>query len=481
MIQTIIKYIAIFISIWYINCKVLFVTKNKTNTIFSIIFLVALAILIGFIKQYISIFILVACLPAIAIYFKLTYKTKIDITLISTIISFGISYAINTFTIVLTAPIIYPLINFTSGTIYFNIFDTISYILLETVQLLCVWKFFKIKRFKNTIPKLINKDNNIVSVFISAVILLLATLFLSIDDENNINLIFFVPVFSSLVCGIIFYLYWRKLIKKSYIEQIRERDLATAEKELLEKELEIKKLMESNYELASIIHKDNKLIPATQLLIYEFLSENNSSGSEDILERLDILYNERSEILHKQSIQNTNIAKTKITLLDSTIKYMLGRAIEENIIFNVTVNGDVSNIIREIGEDDLNTIIADMIENAIIATAQSKNKSILINISLLEHFYIEVFDSGIPFEISTLQNAGEIQTTTHKDIGGNGIGLMTLFKLKEKYNASIFIEEFDTRDDFTKKVSIHFDGLSQYRIKSYRQELINSERVLFID
>lgn len=76
--------------------------------------------------------------------------------------------------------------------------------------------------------------------------------------------------------------------------------------------------------------------------------------------------------------------------------------------------------------------------------------------------------------------------TTHKDSGGTGIGLSSTYGLCKKYSASFVITEdidsenttfFDTNYNdsisekvslkditFTKKVSVVFDGKSEYRL-----------------
>ncbi len=78
----------------------------------------------------------------------------------------------------------------------------------------------------------------------------------------------------------------------------------------------------------------------------------------------------------------------------------------------------------------------------------------------------------IPFQPDTLLKIGKKRTTTHSDTGGSGIGLMTVFELIKKYNASFLIDESINNEFFAKNVSVVFDGLCEYRIKSTRPEII---------
>ena len=83
-------------------------------------------------------------------------------------------------------------------------------------------------------------------------------------------------------------------------------------------------------------------------------------------------------------------------------------------------------------------------------------------------------------------NLGIKRITTHKDSGGTGIGLSSTYNLCKKYNASFVItedinsenttfsdtnyndsisEKASSKDiTFTKKVSVVFDGKSEYRL-----------------
>lgn len=68
------------------------------------------------------------------------------------------------------------------------------------------------------------------------------------------------------------------------------------------------------------------------------------------------------------------------------------------------------------------------------------------------------------------------QVTTHKKDGGRGIGFMTTFKILKECKASIIIEEYKPKTtNYTKSVTIRFDGRNEYRINSYRADEIKKQ------
>lgn len=192
-----------------------------------------------------------------------------------------------------------------------------------------------------------------------------------------------------------------------------------------------------------------------------------------IYEQLKSISSERSGILNSYE-QQAKLVSTNVTSIDNLIYYMYQKALQYNIEFDVIVNGSIKYMVESIiSEDEINTMIADLVENAIIATINEKYKNILINIGTnLKCYYLEIFDSGALFQAETLLKLGITPATTHKDNGGSGIGLMTIYEILKKHQASIEIDEKIENEIFTKKISIYFDKLNEYRIKTNRQDVV---------
>jgi signal transduction histidine kinase len=125
---------------------------------------------------------------------------------------------------------------------------------------------------------------------------------------------------------------------------------------------------------------------------------------------------------------------------------------------------------------DLRTLLADLIENAVITAKSGGGKEILVSIGVSEGRYlVDILDSGVPFEANTLVHLGLEKTTTHAEHGGSGIGLVTAFEILKHYRASLIIEEFsDESTPYSKRVSVKFDGLNQYIVKTMRHREILS-------
>ena len=111
-------------------------------------------------------------------------------------------------------------------------------------------------------------------------------------------------------------------------------------------------------------------------------------------------------------------------------------------------------------------------ENALTAVnAGDKTfRSILAIIGVSGSYYeFTVFDSGIPFESATLMRLGKERVTTHADTGGSGIGFMTTFETMKACGASLIINEKPPNErDYTKSVTVRFNGENRYLIESYR-------------
>ena len=60
---------------------------------------------------------------------------------------------------------------------------------------------------------------------------------------------------------------------------------------------------------------------------------------------------------------------------------------------------------------------------------------------------------------------------------GTGIGFMTTFETMKETKASLIIDEMRemSNTDYTKSVTIRFDGKNEYRIKSYRSDEIKKK------
>ena len=78
--------------------------------------------------------------------------------------------------------------------------------------------------------------------------------------------------------------------------------------------------------------------------------------------------------------------------------------------------------------------------------------------------------------METLKNLGLRRHTTHSETGGSGIGLMDIWMLKEKYKATLLIDEI-TNASFSETytcVNILFNHKNHYIIQSDRHKELSA-------
>lgn len=404
------------------------------------------------------------------IFITIITKTKLELSITTTIISFGISYTFYIITSILMAAIL-------SLTKLYELSCGLSILFISVqslLQLSLITVPFKIKRLKSGMPFLINKGFSNACVLFSVILLFAAIVF----NNNKAQLIYIIPIFLVLLCAILVLFWWRKKITQTYLERLKAEEIQDLHNSIDDKDNRIKYLEQQNEILSKIIHKDNKLIPAMELVVREYANNplQNEEDGEKLIEEISKISKERCGIIEKYKNSGKKLSLTNVFSIDTMFNYMLNKAISYNIDFDVGLSGSVQFMIENvIHESDLNTLLADLIENAIIATKVVTTKKVIVNIGILDGcYFIDVIDSGTPFGIETLNSLGIKKVTTHKDEGGSGIGMLNTFDLAKKANASIIIKEYTPNDkfSFTKKVSIRFDEKHQYIIESPRNEEI---------
>ena len=275
--------------------------------------------------------------------------------------------------------------------------------------------------------------------------------------------------------------WWQAQLTKSYLSKLQLLELESLRKELEETSREMAHLKKQNEELGRLIHKDNKLIPAMETAVIDFLSasnqkENNALG-QSLVSQLRELSGSRREILDEVSAARSHHFATGVPALDTMLTYFDRRAEARKMEFTVNVTPDLKAYVpSRISSDDITHLLADLLENAIIAVTPCTSRKIRLQIyPYRKWFVIELSDTGIPFQAESLLQFGIQQLTTHKDSGGSGIGLMDIWKLKEKYHASIHITEYPDFSPFSKRITFLLDHRNQYLIRTWRCEELKTE------
>ena len=273
------------------------------------------------------------------------------------------------------------------------------------------------------------------------------------------------------------------IIQKSFIlyqkQKLQIKTLKEYEQELYETKYKLataleekQKLIKSNHEF---YHRQEALNKKLDDLIYLQKQSFNTEYGEDYGELLDRINNLSDE--YNSKIKATpSLVKTNITEIDDMLSYMQSECSKSNIELVIKTDCNIQYILDNfISKSQLETLLGDLIRNAIIAINHSSNdyKSIMLVFGIKDDSYeLCIFDSGVPFNIDTLLNFGLKPSSTHEDEGGTGIGLITTYETINSCNASLIINEI-TNSNYTKSLEIKFDNKNEYIIISDRSEDID--------
>ena len=354
-----------------------------------------------------------------------------------------------------------------------NWINVLTHLVMEANLAIIVFCSMQNKRIRNGFGAIANfweKDGGLyLSVMLLSSVLLFSYAF-SIGPPFDILSFFFV-----FLCIFFLFVWIRHEIKTEYLSRLREANFVRIEESLRQSQQLITSLRKDNRQLADIIRKDDQLIPEMLLAARECAAEHSDENETALLktaEKLEALYVNRLAAVVEYQNYGKRLPKTGISSLDAILGYMQRQATADGITFTLDLTDEgLSSVLEQAHMDcrQVSTILADLIENALIAVRHSNDKNGAVAVRMgrneKDQFFLSVSDSGIPFAPEVLAHMGKKRITTHRDTGGSGIGLMTLFALLKEYRASFHLEDFSRKTDgcgshgdFAKRVTITFDG-----------------------
>ena len=461
------KYLFIICGSTYVFPKILNLSTSQSSksTLLLSAHILLLPLGISFLRQYvISLSLVIMAMISVAV-FKFAYKADFNRTIVAALVSYSISYTVYAISL--------PIVAVISHT-----FAPLSYSLTFVaaagcIQLLLVYFLFRIKRLRHGLSFLDDIYYSDAGVFISVSML---TAFSFIGLQQDDQPIYDILTASIFLCAMGLWFWWKTCMTRQYLAQLRARDLDLANSTVVAQQSEIEVLQKENEELSKIVHKDNKLIPALALSVREFLDETarnedqqvRVSRAQELIEQLDQISHERYAALRNYESVNKKLPSCGLPVLDALLAYMLWKSSAANIDLDLAVWNSLKPITETaVTEQDISTVLADLIENAIIAASHAKSqKRILVEVGLTEdHYFISVSDSGVPFPKEVLENWGIQRITTYAGCGGSGIGMMSTYDICKRYGASFSIENFGADMPYSKRVMICFDNANQFRIE----------------
>jgi hypothetical protein len=369
-------------------------------------------------------------------------------------------------------------------------------------SLVFVGLFFNRKRLRGGFAFLYNRETRLVGVIFSVFIMVLRSFWdiIASYTTSDVGLalvgLFFLLAMNMCTVGIHFW--WRNHMSLVYQQRLKERVIQEYQIEMDEKDEAIRELSECNELLAHAVHRDNKLIPALYHAVNSFINDSQGIAKGEaqargtrILADLDEIMQERKEMITGMQREHTPLPSTGIERVDNVLNYAFQRATEKGIQFdfiaaaNVAATNIKDSAEAGITKQDLEALIAELLENALTAVGESPYKRILVTMGIVgDCLEITVQDSGMPFDLEILANLGVKKATTHADTGGSGIGYLSIFSILKQCQASLLIaeqapekpEDSEKPQDhtFSKSIKVRFDGRSQFVIHSHRAAAIKS-------
>ena len=468
--EMIIYYVKLFAMNMYVYYCFRRISNIKEKKLKELFILICLNIVLVFISTYIEFFIdpfllLIIIGILYGIILSKLMNEKIGYSIVVSMLSYAISVICLEIGIVIEY-IQYKLFNID------NIYMNLIVILLS--QFILLFSLFRIKRFQkgfNYIYKKLNNDfNDLITLNISTLVIFVYGLIgIIIHDELTKNLLI-----SFGILGVTMFIIIKKSITMYYKQKLLQDNLTQYKQDLTEKDQEIQKLKAEKYSISKITHEFYNRQKALELAV-----KTNTKNTE-LINRIHNLTEEYSNELTNIKMPD-KLQETGIPEIDDMFKYMQQECIENNIKFQLKIEGDIYYLINNIiPKNKLETLIGDHIRDAInaVSVESVENKEVLVIMGIKENKYeFCIYDTGVEFKKDTLLKLGLENVTTNKNRGGKGIGFITTFETLNETGGSLIIEEFAPDKDriYTKAVKIRFDNKKEYRIISYRANKIIEE------
>ena len=358
-----------------------------------------------------------------------------------------------------------------------NFKDLFIVSIFSVLMILLTLLIFKIKKIKKRIVPITNDDVYEKLLFISVLSIFGMTLTFTTDREATFLEIGF--IFISFCCLSII-LGWRKMTANSYRKNILDRNVEVLEYSAREYNAERERLAEQNRELAKIIHRDNKLLPAMELSVRSLLERYpDDKQAKELLQGLNKLFAERANAVESFRSEATILQTSGDVTIDSVLGFLNAKAADYKVEFTAEAEEGAVEFFREQFKEltDFNAILCDLGENALIAAKHVENGKVKAVLDYAGGIAtLKLYDNGAPFDEKVIAEMGRTEITTHKNDGGSGIGLVTAFKILKKYSASICIDEVLAEDackadGYAKCIVIRADGNGLRVIKTGRDSV----------
>ncbi len=288
-----------------------------------------------------------------------------------------------------------------------NFKDLFIVSIFSVLMILLTLLIFKIKKIKKRIVPITNDDVYEKLLFISVLSIFGMTLTFTTDREATFLEIGF--IFISFCCLSII-LGWRKMTANSYRKNILDRNVEVLEYSAREYNAERERLAEQNRELAKIIHRDNKLLPAMELSVRSLLERYpDDKQAKELLQGLNKLFTERANAVESFRSEATILQTSGDVTIDSVLGFLNAKAADYKVEFTAEAEEGAVEFFREQFKEltDFNAILCDLGENALIAAKHVENGKVKAVLDYAGGIAtLKLYDNGALFDEKVIAEMG---------------------------------------------------------------------------
>lgn len=231
------------------------------------------------------------------------------------------------------------------------------------------------------------------------------------------------------------------------------------------------RMEESIKGITTRLHQTQELYPVLLEILSE-ITENADTHSKTkdaikLLNEVEALYGAKVRENKKDDLALKNFCSTGLELLDRQLMMYQREAIEKNINLDIIVSGSVKNMLYygSIEQLRFQRTLGDLMRNSFRAIEKNEetkweNRRILVIIGSRQENILElvVADSGVNFPATVLNTFG----TRGVSIGGTGNGLADVAEFVQEMRASLYLQEYNKDDTYTKKISVVFNQKGEH-------------------
>ena len=372
---------------------------------------------------------------------------------------FGISCAVSYIPFLISTAISSFIMTFIFGIEGLNIWLMILIFAIESIFMLAIYRI----KFKTTID--FNRNITSAGTAIAGIVLVVYGI---MRNDNETTTDFFLQISGIILCALGLYWWVKKESVDTYNEKLKDSKISKQQEEIWT-------LNDIRLELEKALHTDSKKLPAYQEAVENLIIQTDN---QSVRKKAIRILNEFNAVRVEFSKEITwevkdELPSTGMALLDAIFRYYIryysGIAAKNGIDFELMIDGNINQIIKIITQSQLETLVSNLLDNAVIAVKKSEISNGKI-IARLWADGLSIKDNGISFSDSVIADLARCKETLVPDEeSGGGIGFVTIFEITNGCSASVEI----AKNNEKKSVVVRFDGNNQLVIDSpYKYEFI---------